>query len=249
METYLTTKQVQDLFKIDRITVYRMLQDGRLKGVKIGNQWRFPQREVDRLLTGAVPEIEVESETESESIFPIHCVQTIQDLFTSVSRCTSLTVDNQGEMVTEISQPGPFCQLLLSTEKGKEICKASWKSMAEQINTRSEIFTSHAGLKFFGSVIISQNKKQGAFLSGEFYFADDDEIKTEEQVREIARKCGLPEQDLIDAAHQVRRLTKQEQEHLALQPAAAANAVESILNERGSFMQRLQQIANLTQKL
>ena len=54
---------------------------------------------------------------------------------------------------------------------------------------------------------------------------------------------------LIDAAKKVRRLTKQEQEHLSLQPAAAANAVESILNERGSFMQRLQQIANLTQKL
>lgn len=247
METYLTTKQVQDLFKIDRITVYRMLQDGRLKGVKIGNQWRFPQREVDRLLTGETEVIEIEPE--SETIFPIHCVQTIQDLFTSVSQCTALTVDNQGEMVTEISQPGPFCQLLLSTEKGKEICKASWKAMAEQIKTRSEVFTSYAGLKFFGSVIVSQNKKQGAFLSGEFYFAEDDVITMEEQIREIAKNCDLPEQELIDAAKKVRRLTKQEQEHLSLQPAAAANAVESILNERGSFMQRLQQIANLTQRL
>ena len=31
MENFLTTKQVQNLFKVDRITVYRMLQDGRLK--------------------------------------------------------------------------------------------------------------------------------------------------------------------------------------------------------------------------
>ena len=247
METFLTTKQVQDLFKIDRITVYRMLQDGRLKGVKIGNQWRFPQKEVDRLLAGEPLMMDVESD--AESVFPTHCVQTIQDLFTSVSQCSALTVDTQGEMVTEISQPGPFIRLLLSTEKGQELCKGSWKTMAEQIKTRSEVFTSFAGLKFFGSIIISQNKKQGAFLSGEYLFSDETVIDLEEQVREIAKICGLPEQDLMDAANQVRRLSKQEQEHLAMQPAAAANAVESILNERSSFMQRLQQIANLTQNL
>ena len=50
MAELLTTKQLEDLLKIDRITVYRMLNDGRLKGVKIGNQWRFPQNEIDRLL-------------------------------------------------------------------------------------------------------------------------------------------------------------------------------------------------------
>ena len=43
-----TVKQVQDLLKVDRITVYRMLQDGRLKGIKVGHQWRFNQSEVQR---------------------------------------------------------------------------------------------------------------------------------------------------------------------------------------------------------
>ena len=49
-DTLLTTRQVQELLRVDRITVYRMLNDGRLKGVKIGQQWRFPAREVERLL-------------------------------------------------------------------------------------------------------------------------------------------------------------------------------------------------------
>ena len=52
MEDLLTTREVQELLHVDRITVYRMLSDGRLKGVKIGQQWRFPAREVDRLLSG-----------------------------------------------------------------------------------------------------------------------------------------------------------------------------------------------------
>jgi excisionase family DNA binding protein len=122
MENFLTTKQVQDIFKIDRITVYRMLGDGRLKGIKIGNQWRFPQREVEKLLSGETIELTVVNE--SDSIFPIHCVQTIQDLFTSVSHYSALIIDQKGEKVTQISQPGPICKLLLSTEKGREVCDA-----------------------------------------------------------------------------------------------------------------------------
>ena len=41
MDVLLTTREVLDMLKVDRITIYRMLQDGRIKGVKIGQQWRF----------------------------------------------------------------------------------------------------------------------------------------------------------------------------------------------------------------
>ncbi len=247
MENFLTTKQVQDLFKIDRITVYRMLQDGRLKGVKIGNQWRFPQREVERLLSGEF--IDLSLDTESESDFPIHCLQTIQDLFTSVSHCSAVIIDQKGQRVTQISQPGPISELLMTTAKGREICEASWRKIAEQAQRRDETFTFLAGLKYFGSVIQTQNKKQGVFLVGEFYLDSLDGEAEKESLREIARNCGIGEKEIINAFNQVQRLTPAEQRHLALQPAAAANAVESILNQRNVFMDRLQQIANLTQKL
>jgi excisionase family DNA binding protein len=247
MENFLTTKQVQDLFKIDRITVYRMLQDGRLKGVKIGNQWRFPQREVERLLTGSPVELPISDE--KDSIFPIHCVQTIQNLFTSVSQCSALIIDQDGEAVTQISQPGPVCELLLSNEAGRELCQASWQKIAKQANGRSEIFTSFAGLKYFGSVILNQNKKQGVFLAGEFYLADSDLTQDLEIIKQTANRCGINEQALMSAAQKVRRLSLTEQQHLSFQPAAAATAVESILSERSAFMERLQQIANLTQNL
>ncbi|MDO9084624.1 MAG: PocR ligand-binding domain-containing protein [Anaerolineaceae bacterium] len=247
MENFLTTKQVQDLFKIDRITVYRMLQDGRLKGVKIGNQWRFPQREVERLLSGSPVELPISDD--KDSIFPIHCVQTIQNLFTSVSQCSALIIDQDGKAVTQISQPGPVCELLLSTSEGKQICESSWREISEQAKGRAEIFSCHAGLKYFGSVILNQNKKQGVFLAGEFYLADSDLTQNFEILKRTAFQCGINEQALISAAQKVRRLSVAEQHHLSFQPAAAATAVESILSERTVFMERLQQIANLTQNL
>lgn len=247
MENFLTTKQVQDLFKIDRITVYRMLQDGRLKGIKIGNQWRFPQREVEKLLSGENVDLPVDTVAESE--FPIHCLQTIQDLFTSVSHCSAVIIDQKGQRVTQISQPGSICELLMTTNKGREICEASWQKIAEQAQGRDELFTFFAGLKYFGSVILTQNKKQGVFLVGEFYL-DSVEAEAEKiNLREIAQICGISEQKIMNAYQQVPRLSPAEQQHLALQPAAAANAVESILNQRNVFMERLHQIASLTQTL
>ena len=50
MEELLTTKQVLDILQVDRTTIYRMLKDGRLSGVKVGQQWRFPRSEVEDLL-------------------------------------------------------------------------------------------------------------------------------------------------------------------------------------------------------
>jgi excisionase family DNA binding protein len=247
MENFLTTKQVQDLFKIDRITVYRMLQDGRLKGVKIGNQWRFPQREVERLLSGGT--VDIEATEEKETVFPIHCVQTIQNLFTSVSQCSALIIDQDGELVTQISQPGPLCKQLLSTATGKELCETSWRQIAKQASGRTEVFTCYAGLKYFGSVILAQNKKQGVFLAGEFYSEEINFDELADSLKKIARQCGIDEQELIAAARQVKKLSKEEQQHLSSQPEAAATAVESILSERTAFMERLQQIANLTQNL
>ena len=42
MTNFLTSQEMQDLINVDRSTVYRMAEDGRLPAVKVGRQWRFP---------------------------------------------------------------------------------------------------------------------------------------------------------------------------------------------------------------
>ena len=46
MTTFLTTQDVQALLHVDKSTVYRMAEDGRLPGVKVGRQWRFPADQI-----------------------------------------------------------------------------------------------------------------------------------------------------------------------------------------------------------
>lgn len=47
MDDLLTTRQLQELLQVDRITIYRMLNDGRLQGFKVGGQWRFSRQAVE----------------------------------------------------------------------------------------------------------------------------------------------------------------------------------------------------------
>lgn len=245
MENYLTTKQVQDLFKVDRITVYRMLQDGRLKGIKIGNQWRFSQTEVERLLSGEP----LQAISDEATTFPTHCVQAIQDLFSSVSQISGLLVNNLGEPVTDVSQPVGFCQLIQSSESGKNACLESWKQFVSQTGEKPKKMTCHAGLNYLSSKISNQNGLQGVFLAGEFYWDRPDHEEADLKYRSLAETHNLKPGELIEAARNIPVLTKDQQAHLSQQPAAAARAILSIMNERDGFLTRMQKIANLTQNL
>lgn len=46
----LTALEVQELLHIDRSTVYRMAEDGRLPAIRVGRSWRFPADRIHALL-------------------------------------------------------------------------------------------------------------------------------------------------------------------------------------------------------
>ena len=111
MDELVTTKQVQNLLQVDRITVYRMLKDGRLSGVKVGSQWRVPRTELQELLLGERSlEVTPERELHPAEILPVHCLQVIQDVFAEMSNVGSLTADPEGQPLTEISNSCEFCK-------------------------------------------------------------------------------------------------------------------------------------------
>ena len=47
MAEMLTAKEVQDLLQVDRSTIYRMAEAGRLPAIKVGKQWRFPADQIN----------------------------------------------------------------------------------------------------------------------------------------------------------------------------------------------------------
>ena len=206
MEKYYTTKQVQELFNVDRITVYRMLQDGRLKGVKIGKHWRFPEKEIERMLGG---EESGEAGNNGEQEYPVHCFQAIQDLFSSVSNKSALILDQQGNPVTEITGQCAFCKIIQSNASGKNACLKSWKEILQSGTVQNGTFTCHAGINYVGTSIVQQNEVQGMFLMGEVFLSDEAASHAKKLLPEIATKYDLDINVLQTAFYEIVKLSKQ----------------------------------------
>ncbi|MDZ4160111.1 MAG: PocR ligand-binding domain-containing protein [Anaerolineaceae bacterium] len=246
MDDFLTSRQVQDILKVDRITVYRMLQDGRIKGIKLGQQWRFARREVERLVGGGAAEPAPEQIETSPGI-PTHCVQTIQDLFSDLSGLGALLVDQQGEALTQISHACGFCQIVLASRSGLEACRASWQAFARDSSGGRKHFTCHAGLQYIGTPITENGKQVGLFLAGQCHLTAPDPGGETDRVRRLAASHHLQPDKLLQAASAVFIIDPDRRARVEAFPALAARAIESILHERSGFIERLQQIANLTQ--
>jgi excisionase family DNA binding protein len=250
MDDLLTTHQVQDILKVDRITIYRMLSDGRIKGVKVGQQWRFARQEVERILKGqpAGEPDPAPAALAGESIFPVHCVQTIQDLFSEVGQVGALVVDEQGEPVTHISHPCAFCNAIQSSPAGLAACQDSWREFSAKIRQGSRFFTCHAGLQYIGAPILDRvDRPVGAFLAGQFYWETPDGRESAERLRRLAAMHTLALEPLQKEAQTIAVIDPAQHARLEGWPFTAARAVQSIMRERLGFMNRLQQIANLTQ--
>lgn len=235
MTDFFTTRQVQDLLKVDRITVYRMLNDGRLKGIKIGQQWRFAAAEVDRLLSG-VPAT-AGSAGGPVRAFPTHCVQTIQSLFSAIGQVGALVIDNAGEPLTEPSNVCRFCALMQSSPAGRAACLQSWRQFAAAGD--GEALVCHAGLQYSRAPIFDNGERIGWFLAGPFQPAPGADPVS------LAASSGVELAELHAAAAEIP--TSADKNHLRAWPQQASTAIQAILSERSGLMQRLQHIAEISQ--
>ena len=246
MEDILTTRQVLEYLKVDRITVYRMLNDGRLKGIKIGQQWRFSRREVERLLNSEPAALDA-IKPEPKSNFPTHCVQTIQDLFSEVGQINALIVDPQGESLTEGTHPCNFCELIQRSPEGLKACQAAWQMTARNSNFDNQPQTCHAGLQYISAPIMDDGSLGGMFISGRFYWQTPNPQEETERLQRLAEAYALPFEELRLAAKTIQVISSDRHAQVMAWPLTAARAVQSILRERTGFMTRLQKISDLSQ--
>jgi excisionase family DNA binding protein len=250
MEEFYSVKQVQEILKVDRITIYRMLNDGRLKGIKIGQQWRFPHSEIERMLSGeevtGIPGGNQLAAIGPDATFPTHCIQTIQNLYSEISRFGAVVVDMNGFPLTSFSRPTKFSALLMSSVPGRASCHACWKQAAEHSATRS-LVNSHAGMQFLAAPIYDRGAQIGALITGPFYWQDSDENAESDRIQQLAVDYHLDSDALINAAREIQIIPEDRHAQVEGWPRSTVDAMHSILNERSSFLTRLQQIADLTQ--
>ena len=246
MDELLTVKEVQDLLKVERLTVYRMLKDGRLSGIKIGRQWRFSRPAITSLLNSA-------SSSRSGGKFgarpsqalPLHCAQLIQDMFAEIANVGVVTVSSSGEQLTDVSNSYRFCNLLHSTEKGRQRCAAFWGELHESSGDRP--FTAcPAGLRYAHAPVRLNGEPEATVLVGQFYDHDPEPEEERERITRLAAESGLEAGELAVAACSLRTLDERTQAQLGSWVKSLANAFEHIAQERADLTGRLQSIAAMS---
>lgn len=246
MEALLSAKQVQELLNVDRTTIYRMLKDGRLTGVKVGQHWRFSSREVTDLLSSGGIRVAEAGLPTVENVLPLHCMQPVQDVFAEIANVGAVTADKEGNPLTRISNPCDFCKLIMGSAEGRQSCMASWRKLVEQKDSAPEFTTCHAGLQYARARIEVGGELIAIQVAGQFYVQKPDPTDENERLLALARKYDIDEGLLKQAAEQISVLDDQKISQLTGWLERVAHTFEQISSERANLMSRLRQIAEMS---
>lgn len=245
MSDFLTTKQVIEALNIDRTTLYRMLKDGRLEGVKIGAHWRFSSDEVNRIMSGNEYKTDTLMEIDKEQL-PIKCISPIKDVFSEIADIGVVITTNDGTQLSEISNSCEYCNLIRDTQIGKEKCTESWKKLGDLGGQKQEITTCHAGMHYAHAPIIDEKQQIAILVAGQFTVDGKSSNLTESHISEIAKEYEIDEDKLIKVAKNVTVLDERWQNKISLWLGKIAKTFESVIHERKAFMNRLSKITDLS---
>jgi excisionase family DNA binding protein len=255
MDALLTARQLQDLLQVDRITIYRMLNDGRLQGFKVGGQWRFSRQAIEQWLRAQQASLEVASIPQrddelhpSPENLPLGCMQAIQSVFAEALGVGTITTAVDGTPLTTISQSCKFCNLILGAEAGRRRCINAWRAAAATAEEPfPHITTCHAGLNYVWGRIEIRGEFVAATHAGQFLSRQAEDNDWSRRITELSEATGVGAGQLRAALALVPRLDRHRHEQVAVLLRRVTETFSEIGDERLSLLGRLQRIAEMTQ--
>lgn len=251
MATYLTTRQLQDILQVDRTTIYRMADSGRIPAVKVGSQWRFPQSQVETWLkvrSGTVAsDAELRGGRNGEQIgrlLPIDCVQQIQDTFADALGVMITVTDLDGHPITRPSNPCGLYELAMESPRAHERCMETWAAMAREPSIHPVFVESPLGLMCARGLIRIGSELRAMLIIGGIapkVWPPDDE-----SVQAMADYLELDAAVVAEHVHEVFRLEEEEKERLRPFVQRIADIVAHIVTERKQLFDKLESISELS---
>lgn len=245
MEELITTRQLQEHLKVNRITVYRMLNDGRLKGIKVGNQWRFPRSLLDDML-GGFKETLIALEKNEIRDFPSDCIIKVQQLFAGLLGIGAVIISTQGQIMQTPYYSNPFCEHMLRNPDTRHRCQRSWQNIGSKEQENTEFQACHAGLNCLRAPIVSETRTIAWLTAGQYRLSTKNHPLSQHTLQELADLTQIPVDELEQAYHSVPVLDDFQRRQIVEWTPKVAQTIQSILQERKQIMDRLQRISELS---
>lgn len=250
MTDLLTTKELQAILNVDRTTIYRMAESGRVPAVKVGGQWRFPRQQIEGWLRqgAAAPPLQAIPSTPADvrpaDIFPLECVQLIQDSFADALGVMVVATDLDGETITRPSNPCGLYAAAESSPAGRQRCAELWVRIGNEPSIAPRFVESHLGLLCARGLIRVGNEIKAMLVVGGI--APQDWPPEDAQIARIAADLDLPDDVLRQHIDQVHRLSVDDQARVLPFVQRIADIFAHIAQERVDLAGRLQRIAEIS---
>jgi excisionase family DNA binding protein len=162
-QALLTARQVQAMFGVDRSTVYRMAEDGRLPGLKIGRQWRFRTEEIERLLVASPSTITTLSDT--PPALPASATAVVE-VAADLLGVMMVAADMHGRPLTGVANPSRWFAARADDPASFADCVAEWKVLADEPDFEPQFRTGQLGFQCARAYIRSGTSLVGMVLAG-----------------------------------------------------------------------------------
>jgi len=161
-QSLLTARQVQTMFGVDRSTVYRMAEDGRLPAIKFGRQWRFRPDEIERFLVASPGTATLNSAPPSLPASAATVVEVAADLLGVMM----VAADMHGRPLTGVANPSRWFAARADDPASLADCVAEWKVLADEPDFEPQFLTGQLGFQCARAYIRSGASLVGMVLAG-----------------------------------------------------------------------------------
>ena len=211
---YLTTRDLQDLIRVDKSTIYRMAEAGRLPAIKVGRQWRFPEDAVMTWLGAAQPPQGEAMHTTPglADLVSAPVAQAIANLAADALSVMVVITDMDGAPLTKVTNPCGLFRAVADEASVLSRCVEMWRHYGEVPDLVPRFGPSDFGFLCARAFVRRGSELLGMVIAGGI--APADWPPTASQIASIAAEFGVSS-DIV-AAHidEVYRLTQEERVHV-----------------------------------
>lgn len=221
MSTLLTSQQLQELMNVDRSTVYRMAEDGRLPGIKVGRQWRFPADRVAALL-GLTIETAAADAAASPStsgdpaglggLIRPEIAQSVADLIGELFGVMAVITDMEGQPLTTVANPCGYYAAIANQPGAAESCFSQWRMFAGEPHVAPRWVRTHLGFLCARTFVWVDLRPVGMIVVGGV--TPPTWPPAEEFVEAIADEVGVQHRVLLDAVDETWDIDVEQQHRI-----------------------------------
>jgi len=240
MTTFLTSQEMQELINVDRSTVYRMAEDGRLPGVKIGRQWRFPADRVAEQLGLSSPPatVPVPSGDRLSTLLRPEVAQSVADLVGELFGVMAVITDMSGQPLTAVANPCGYYAAIANQPGAVEACLSQWRLFADEPHVAPRWVRTHLGFHCARTFVWVDLRPVGMIVVGGV--TPPTWPPPQEHVEAIADEVGLPHRVLLDAIDLTWDLDSDQQRQVLRLLPQMGDLVSHLASARSQLANRLQ---------